>query len=106
MVVSGDAASDRGVKPSVNFDPGKHALGALQLTARYHVLTVDPAAFTSGLAAAGSSREARAFTIGANWYLNPYIKWVFNVERTVFDGDPNGPRHAENAVLIENQISF
>jgi phosphate-selective porin OprO/OprP len=106
VVVSGEAASDRGVKPDVNFDPGRHALGALQLTARYHVLTVDPAAVTSGLAAAGSSHEARAFTIGANWYLNPYIKWVFNVERTVFDGDPNGPRHAENAVLIENQISF
>lgn len=106
LVVTGEPASDRGVKPTVVFNPGNHTWGALQLAARYHVLTVDPAAMASGLAAAGSSREARAFTVGANWYLNPIVKWTFNVERTVFDGDPNGSRHVENAMLVQNQISF
>lgn len=68
VVLTGEAAGDRGVKPRKVFDPGKHTWG--------------------------------------NWYLNPYIKWVVNIERTVFDGDPNGARHAENVILIRNQISF
>ena len=106
VVVTGEAASDRGVRPKKPFDPGRHTWGALQLAARYHALSVDPKAVALGLAAAGSSRGAKSFTVGANWYLNPFIKWVFNFERTVFDGDPNGARHAENAILFRNQISF
>jgi hypothetical protein len=31
---------------------------------------------------------------------------VFDVERTVFDGNPTGPRHAENVFLMRNQIGF
>jgi phosphate-selective porin OprO/OprP len=106
IVVTGEAASDHGVRPKNPFDPAHHAWGALQLTGRYHRLTVDPKAVSLGFAAAGASREARAFTIGANWYLNPIIKWVFDVERTVFDGNPTGPRHAENVFLMRNQIGF
>ncbi len=106
FVVTGEAASDRGVKPTTVFDPGKHTWGALQLAARYHVLAVEPRAVTLGFAAPGASREAKAFTAGANWYLNPFVKWAFNFERTVFDGDPNGARHAENVILFRNQISF
>jgi len=106
VVLTGEAAGDHGVRPRSVFDPGKHTWGAVQLAGRYHVLTIDPAAVRLGFASAGSSREARAFTIGANWYLNPYIKWVLNVERTVFDGNPNGARHAENDIVVRNQISF
>jgi phosphate-selective porin OprO/OprP len=106
FVVTGEPASDHGVKPQLVFDPSKHTWGALQLAGRYHVLGVDPKAVVLGFADAGSSREARAFTIGANWYLNSIVKWTFNVERTVFDGDPNGPRHVENVMMVQNQISF
>lgn len=106
VVMTGEAASDRGVKPRNAFDPTKGTWGALQITARYHALTIDPQAVTLGFAAAGASREARAFTIGANWYLNPYVMWVVNFERTVFDGDPDGARHAENAILVRNQFNF
>jgi len=106
VVVTGEPASDRGVKPRAVFNPSNHTWGALQVAARYHVLAIDATAITSGLAAAGSSHQARAFTVGANWYLNPIIKWTFNIERTVFDGDPSGSRHVENAVLVQNQITF
>jgi phosphate-selective porin OprO and OprP len=106
FVVTGETASDHGVRPRSLFDPGKHTWGALQITARYHSLSVDPKAATLGFVSAGASREAKAFTVGANWYLNPFIKWVFNFERTVFDGDPNGSRHPENAILVRNQIGF
>ncbi len=106
FVMTGEPASDHGVTPTLVFDPRKHTWGALQVAGRYHVLAVDPKASARGFAAAGSSREARAFIVGANWYLNPIIKWMFNVERTVFDGDPNGPRHVEHVMLVQNQISF
>jgi phosphate-selective porin OprO/OprP len=105
-VLTGEAATDRGVRPRVNFDPESSRWGALQLAARYHSLSVESSAFALGLAAPGSSRTAEAFTVGANWYLNPFVKWVFNVERTVFDGDATGQRRAENAVMLRGQLSF
>lgn len=106
VIVTGEAASDRGVRPKHPFDPSKHRLGALQITARYHALVVDPQVFALGFSAPGSSREARAFTLGANWHLNAFVKWVFNFERTVFDGNRSPARHAENAALLRSQISF
>ena len=105
-VVTGEQATDRGVRPRASFDPGHGTYGAVQLAARYDVLRVDPDAFTYGLVAPGATRTARAVAAGVNWYLNPYIKWVFNVERTVFDGDPDGQRPAENAILFRGQLSF
>jgi phosphate-selective porin OprO/OprP len=103
-VVTGEAATDRGVRPRVVFDPAKGQWGALQLAVRYNELSVDSAAFALGLAASTASGRAQAFAAGANWYLNPYIKWVFNFERTSFDG--GAPRTPENAVLFRSQISF
>jgi hypothetical protein len=41
-----------------------------------------------------------------NWYLTPNYKYVFNFERTVFDGDPNGPRKAEDALVFRTQVNF
>ncbi len=106
VIVTGEAASERGVSPKNAFDLSRHTLGALQITARYHALVVDRQAFALGFSAPGSSREAKAFTLGANWYLNPFVKWVFNFERTVFDGNHSDARHAENGVLIRSQLSF
>ena len=57
---------ERGVRPTKVFDPTKGTWGALELAARYHVLRIDPQAVSLGFAAAGSSREAEAWTIGAN----------------------------------------
>ena len=54
----------------------------------------------------GSSRKAEAWTAGLNWYLTPDFKYVFNVERTVFDGDPDGPRKAENVLAFRTQVAF
>jgi hypothetical protein len=41
-----------------------------------------------------------------NWYLTPNFKYVFNVERTVFDGGADGARPAENALAFRTQINF
>jgi phosphate-selective porin OprO/OprP len=105
-VVTGEPATDRGVRPANNFDPENHRWGALQLAVRFQQLSVDEDAVALGFAAASSSRMASAVTAGANWYLNPFVKWVFNVERTVFDGHVNGERAPENAVFVRGQLSF
>ena len=75
FVVTGEAASDRGVRPHHNFDPANHEWGALQLAARYSATRVDPDAFANGLAAASASQKADAFAVAANWYPNTFIKY-------------------------------
>ena len=58
------------------------------------------------MAAAGSSRKAEAWTLGLNWYLTQNFKYVVDFERTVFDGDADGPRKAENALVFRTQVNF
>jgi phosphate-selective porin OprO and OprP len=108
FVLTGEAATDAsaGVRPRANFDFGNGHYGALQVAARYHTLRVDDRALTSGLAMAGSSRRADAWTVGLNWYLTGNFRYTFNFERTVFDGEPGGPRKAENALVLRTQVNF
>jgi phosphate-selective porin OprO/OprP len=106
VLTSGDTATERGVRPQHNFDFDHGHLGALQVGARYHTLTVDEDAITLGLAAADSSHEAKAWTVGLNWYLNPNLKYVVNFERTQFDGNDAAARHAENALAFRAQVYF
>jgi phosphate-selective porin OprO/OprP len=105
-VLTGEAASDRGVRPKNNFDPAAGHWGALQVLGRFTELKVDPQAFDAGFAATGASREAQSFTIAANWYPNPYIKFYGTFERTIFDRNIAGARHAENAILFRSQLGF
>lgn len=108
FVLTGEAATDAGagVRPRANFDFGNGGLGAFQIAARYHTLKVDPRALTLGLASPGVSREADAWTVGLNWYLTGNFRYTFNFERTVFGGDPDEPRKAENAFVFRTQVNF
>jgi phosphate-selective porin OprO/OprP len=94
------------VRPRSNFNFGGGQIGALQIAARYHALEIDEAAITLGFAAPGASRKAEAWTVGLNWFLTPNLKYVFNYERTVFDGDADGARKAEDALVFRSQINF
>lgn len=105
FVLTGEAASDRGVRPNASFDPANNKWGALQLVARYSTLTLDRRIFDDGLAAATASREARQFTIGANWYPTAYIKYYATIERTTFAGG-NASRAAENVIVFRTQVAF
>jgi phosphate-selective porin OprO/OprP len=105
-VLTGEAASESGVRPKNNFDFGNGHWGAWQIAARYHAFSADEAAITLGLATPGSSHEAKAWTVGFNWYLNPFIKYVVDFERTVFDGDTHGPRPPENGLAFRMQLAF
>jgi phosphate-selective porin OprO/OprP len=105
-MLTSEAATDHLIRPRNDFDFGGGHVGALQMAARYHTVEVDDEAFARGLAAPGSSRKADAFTIGVNWSLNPFIKYVLNFERTVFDSDAHGPRPAENGLMVRAQLYF
>jgi phosphate-selective porin OprO/OprP len=106
LVLTGEAATDAGVRPKANFDFGAGHLGALQVAARYHALEIDERAFVLSLPTAGSSRKVEAWTLGLNWFLTSNFKYVFNFERTVFDGDGDGARKPENAVVFRTQLNF
>lgn len=103
-VLTGEAATENGVVPRANFGSGE-GWGAFQVAARYQALEVDRLAFDAGLAAPGSSRKAEAWTVGLNWYLNRYLLYKLNFERTVFDDD-KGARPAENVLAFRSQINF
>jgi phosphate-selective porin OprO/OprP len=102
-VVTGEATSDRGVRPREPFDPAAGHWGALQAVARYGELTVDDDVFAAGLAAPNASRRARQLTLGANWYMHNYVKVYATYERFTFDG---GARHAENSIVFRTQLAF
>lgn len=105
-VLTGEAASDHGVRPQRPFDPSVGRWGALQVVARYAALRVDSAAFSSGLAAPGSSRQAHQVTVGANWYPTSFIKYYATYERTTFDTGAPPARPVEHVILIRTQLGF
>jgi phosphate-selective porin len=94
------------VRPRSSFDFDSHHLGAFQLAARYHTLKINDRAFEFNLATPGSSRKAQAWTAGLNWILTGNLKYTFNFERTVFDGNANGARKAESAFVFRTQLYF
>jgi phosphate-selective porin OprO/OprP len=106
-VLTGEPASpERNVRPRNSFDPPTRHFGAVQLAARLQQLRVSDAAFDHGFAAPSASRRADVLTFGGTWYPNPYVKWVLNHERTVFDGDTRAARRPENTLTVRAQLGF
>ena len=106
IVLTGEPGADRGVRPQNNFDPQNGRWGALQLVARYSEIDFDETVFAADLAAAGASGGAKQFTVGANWYPNPYLKYYATFERTTFKSGATDTRPPENVVLVRAQLAF
>lgn len=104
--LTGEAATPALPTPRHPFDPPARHWGALQIVSRYAHLAVDRAAFDQNLAAAGASREADQFTIGANWYPAQYVKYYVNYERTTFDRNAPGARPVEHIISFRAQLAF
>ncbi len=105
-VLTGEPTSDRGVIPAHPFEPATHRWGAVQIVARHSRLNLDPAAFTTGLASAQSSRGARATGIAALLYASAFVKYVLSYERTVFDDSVQAPRPPEQALVFRLQLNL
>lgn len=107
-VLTGEAASYKGLVPTKNLDPFAGTWGAWEVALRGSQLDVDDQTFEIGFAdPARSADEAKQFTVGINWYLNPNAKFVLNYDRTWFDGGAaNGDRHTEDLVVGRVQLVF
>ncbi|HEY4952029.1 MAG TPA: porin [Verrucomicrobiae bacterium] len=112
-VLTGESASYTGITPRHPFNPKNGEWGAWQVVARYADLDIDNAAFAGGtpLAAAGSASEAKAWSIGLNWYLNRDIRVNASFSRTTFErGGTAAPSaitaQPENVIFTRIQLSF
>jgi phosphate-selective porin OprO and OprP len=100
--------------PRSRFTPGRagSGWGAWELVARFEELRVDTAAFNGGAASFAdpnaAPRQAIAYGIGLNWYLDEYVKWMFNYEHTRFDGGgaAGTDRPDERAFLTRFSLAF
>jgi phosphate-selective porin OprO/OprP len=107
VVLTGEAASERGVVPAQPFDPAQRRWGAYQLIVRYSHLTVDPSVFANGLAAANASSAASAAGIGVAMYANSAVKFVFTYEHTSFGTVGTAtPRLPEHAIVFRAQLNL
>ncbi|HVU07373.1 MAG TPA: porin [Verrucomicrobiae bacterium] len=109
-VLTGEADSYNGVTPSHPFDLGKGQWGAWQVVARYAELNEDSDALANALVSAGSANEAKAWSVGLNWYLNRNIRANLSYSHTQF-GDINGTANAvtskaENVIFTRIQLAF
>ncbi len=112
-VLTGENASYRGVLPRDSFSVEKGSFGAFELAARYNELRVDPDAFDDGYAnPLVSAQRARAWGAGVNWYLNRWIKLMFDYEQTFFEDGGGGTlanpgdRDDEKVFFFRTQLAF
>lgn len=109
-VLTGEDNTFGAIKPIQNFDPLKGKWGALQLAARWSELDIDNSTFTV-IDPSKSATKARAWTIGANWYLNAYALVRADYEQVSFDGGAGTlanvtDRPTEQVFATRFQLSF
>ncbi|HEU4720347.1 MAG TPA: porin [Gemmatimonadaceae bacterium] len=107
-VLTGERESYTSITPDHPLDGSKAGgLGALELVARYGVLTTDAAAFPTFADPATQPRRARAAGVGLNWRLTRGLLFAANYERTQLDAPETGTvRQTEHAVLTRFQLGF
>ncbi|MBY0589246.1 OprO/OprP family phosphate-selective porin [bacterium] len=112
--LTGEKVTARGVlEPIRPFDvrKGKRGPGAWEPFFRYNWLNVGRQLFDQNFTDGRPwTNEVQTFGGGLNWYLNPYVKMVFEYEHAVF-GDPvfvatGATQNSSNLFLVRTQISF
>jgi phosphate-selective porin OprO/OprP len=107
LVLTGEAATPRGVTPARPFDRDAGGWGAFEVAARYSALGVSDDLFPMFADLSIAARRARAAAVGLNWYLNANVKVSATYERTAFDGGaPGGDRAVEHDLFTRFQIAF
>lgn len=107
FVLTGESPSYKGLTPAQAFDPRAAQWGAVEVAGRYTELIVDQDTFSLGFADPdASARKARAWAVGANWYLNEHVKLQLDFEQTRFRYQGDAGRPAENVILVRTQLSI
>jgi len=104
--LTGEEVRPQGLTPHYSFNPIAGHWGGFELVFRTGHLAVDPRAFSSGLAAPGSSRTAEDIGGGFDWYLSDSTKLMAGYERTAFNGPQPGGHPPEHGLMLGMQVSF
>jgi phosphate-selective porin OprO/OprP len=105
VILTGEKASNEGVRPARPFDPAEGSWGAIEIAARWAAVHVDDDAFTFNLVADDAVRDAHQVSVGVNWYPVDHVKYSLSYERTSFTGGATA-RPTEHAILFRTQIAF
>lgn len=132
-VLTGEEASYSSVKPRQPFNPDSGGWGAWELVARLSRMDIDDDVFIGRNSAAASNaifanistsvREAKAWGVGVNWYVNNFMRFALDYEKTSFEGGGGGTiaananvtaatvshwadRQEERAMIGRLQVSF
>jgi phosphate-selective porin OprO/OprP len=94
------------VVPRYAFDPRNGKWGAFEVAGRFSSLMIDHDAFPVFANPLTSVEEAKAWTLGINWYLNKNLKFMTHFEQTFYDGGgaTGGDRKTEHALLSRVQV--
>lgn len=107
VVLTGEDASYRGVKPAAPWQLGGPGWGALEIAARYGALDIDDAVFPAYASPAASVSEARNAGVALNWYLTGNARIGLDYEETDFTGGAAaGDRDREQVAFTRFQYSF
>ncbi len=108
LLLTGEKETFRNPTPTRVFNPRGGAWGAVEIAGRVEHLAISPDAFPAFADPAASAREARAWGLDLNWYLNHGLKFVTTFEHTSFRGGaPDGAdRPTENALFTRMQVYF
>ena len=102
-VLTGEAATFRGVKPAHDLDLAAHTWGAWQLVARVTELDVDDDAFPLFADPLVSSTKASTAGVGLHWIVNAPVRLTLDYNHTNLDG---GEIPDEDAVILRTQVRF
>lgn len=106
-VLTGENGSFDGVEPAKPFDPEQGNWGAFEVAARYTALKPDGEAFPLFADPDQAAREAEAWAVGLNWYLNRNLKLVLGYEQTKFESAvPNITFDTEKLFQQRFQLRF
>ena len=87
-----------GIKPNRPLDPSNGDWGALELAARYSHLDLNDGGLNGG--------QMDNITLGANWYLNNYMRLMGNVIMVDTDDNAVTPDDDPTIFLMRSQVKF
>lgn len=103
-VLTGEAASERELLPRHPVSAG--GWGALQLEARLARASLGDGATMGTLGATGTSRLARATSLGATWLPTHLVRLTAAWDRTSFDPSAPAPRPTEQTLTVRYHVAF
>jgi phosphate-selective porin OprO/OprP len=101
-----DAVYKGGVVPRHPFNPRQGDWGALQLVGRFAQLSIDDDTFPLFSNPLSSARQATAWSIGLNWYLNRNVEFKASYSHTGFSGGGGPVASAPAAVTRQPEQVF